>query len=106
MWLGVSLKHWLWGAAGAYLVLGLILTKVILKGTTYRLKFRDALVGSVAMPILFLLLMFFEISDETWRRILIMLAFDPPEIMRAKPLEPAKKSEDPFAGLGQNRTTK
>lgn len=83
--LGLPLKYWLWGAAAVYLLLGLILTRVVLKGTTYRLRFRDVVVGSVAMPILFVLLMVFEISDETWRRILILLAFDPPEIMRAKP---------------------
>lgn len=103
---GFPLKDILWGAAGIYLVLGLILTRVILRGTTYRLKFRDAVVGSFVMPVLFLLLMFFEVSDETWRRILIMLAFDPPEIMRAKPLESTKTPDDPFAELRQDRARK
>lgn len=70
-----------------YYVLGFILTRVILKGTTIRMSFRDFVVAPFAMPVLFVVLMVFDISEEAWARILVMLDFDPPEQMRAKPLE-------------------
>ncbi len=71
----------------AYLVLGFVLTRVVLKGTTMRLSFRDLVVGPVAMPVLFLVLLVFDISEEAWSNLLAMLAFDRPEIMRAKPID-------------------
>lgn len=72
---------------GAYLVIGFILTRVVLKGTTMRLSFRDLVVGPIAMPVLFLVLLVFDISEEAWSNILAMLAFDRPEIMRAKAID-------------------
>lgn len=76
-------------AIGAYLVAGLVLTFMILPGPNKRrLRFRDVIIGSIAMPVLFVLLIVFDISEEAWARILIMLDFDPPEIMRAGPKKP------------------
>ncbi|MBX7199233.1 MAG: hypothetical protein K1X51_07625 [Rhodospirillaceae bacterium] len=72
---------------GVYYVLGFILTRVILKGTTLRMGFRDFIVAPFAMPVLFVVLMVFDLSEEAWARILVMLDFDPPEKMRAKPID-------------------
>jgi hypothetical protein len=70
-----------------YYVLGFILTRVILKGTTIRMGFRDFLFAPLAMPVLFVVLMVFDISEEAWAKMLVMLDFDPPEQMRAKPID-------------------
>jgi hypothetical protein len=79
----------------AYLVLGVILTFVILPGPMKRrLGFRDVVLGSIFMPILFVLLIFFDISEEMWARILIVLAFDPPEKMRPGAPKPVSRDLD------------
>ena len=79
----------------AYLVLGVVLTYMILPGPMKRrLSFRDVVVGAVVMPVLFVLLMVFDISEEMWARILIVLAFDPPEKMRPGPPKPANRDLD------------
>ena len=80
--------NYLYIAIAVYLVIGFILTRVILKGTSIKFSFRDLVVGPVVMPVLFLTMMVFDLSEEVWAKILILLAFDPPEKMRAKPLPP------------------
>ena len=75
-------------ALATYLVLGFILTRIVLKGTSLKLGFRDVIVGPVVMPVLFMILICFDISEEVWAKILIILHFDPPEQMRAKPRAP------------------
>ncbi|MHB1206237.1 MAG: hypothetical protein ACYCZX_11755 [Rhodospirillaceae bacterium] len=80
----------------AYLAAGLVLTYMILPGPMKRaLRFRDVIVGPIAMPVLFVLLIVFDISEEAWARILIMLDFDPPEVMRARPKPTSHDSNDP-----------
>lgn len=79
--------NYLYIGIGVYYVLGFILTRVILKGTTIRMGFRDFLVAPLAMPVLFVVLMAFDVSEEAWAKILVILDFDPPERMRAKPIE-------------------
>lgn len=74
-------------AVAAYLVLGVVLTWSLLKGTTRRFRFRDAVLGAVFMPVLFVLLLLFELLEGVWERLLILLDFDPPEEMRAGPVE-------------------
>lgn len=79
--------NYLYIGIGIYYVLGFILTRVILKGTTIRMGFRDFLVAPLAMPVLFVVLMVFDVSEEAWAKILVILDFEPPERMRAKPIE-------------------
>ena len=84
---GVAMNYLLCGLL-AYLVLGVVLSYAILPGPMKRrLRFRDVVLGAFFMPVLFLLLIFFDISEDMWARILIVLDFDPPEKMRAGPAE-------------------
>jgi hypothetical protein len=79
----------------AYLVVGLILTFVILPGPNKRrLSFRDVVTGAMFMPILFVILICFDLSEEAWARLLIILAFDPPEKMRPGPPKPVSRDLD------------
>lgn len=79
--------NYLYIGIAVYYVLGFILTRVILKGTSIRMGFRDFLVAPLAMPVLFVALMVCDISEEAWAKILVMLDFDPPEKMRARPID-------------------
>lgn len=79
--------NYLYIGLGVYYLLGFVLTRVILKGTTIRMGLRDFLFAPLAMPVLFVVLMVFDISEEAWAKILVILDFDPPEQMRAKPLD-------------------
>jgi len=72
-------------AIGAYLVVGIMLTRVILRIPRRRLRFRDMVIGAVAMPVLFLALLFLTFLEDAWKRLLIVLDFTPPEEMRAGP---------------------
>ena len=86
---------YVWAGLAAYLVIGLILTYSILPGPNKRpLRFRDIVLGSLFMPILFVILIVFDISEEMWAKILIVLDFDPPEIMRAKPRKEDRSKGD------------
>ena len=74
-----------------YLVAGLVLTRSILKNTSMRMRFRDAVLGAVATPILFTAMLAFELFEDLWARLLVMLDYDPPEEMRAGPKEPVRE---------------
>lgn len=77
--------------AVAYVALGLVLTRVLLKGTSQRFRVRDAVLGAAFMPILFVFLFLFEALEGLWERLLIALDYDPPEEMRAGPVKPEEK---------------
>jgi hypothetical protein len=71
-----------------YLVLGVVLTHVLWASPRRRIRFRDALVGSFFMPIVFCGLMLCIAFEELWKRLMIVLDFKPPEEMRAGPETP------------------
>ncbi|MBY0510784.1 MAG: hypothetical protein K2P94_11635 [Rhodospirillaceae bacterium] len=78
-------------AAGAYLVVGVVLTYNVLKIPRRRLRFWDVAVGAVIMPVLSAVLFLCVLFEPLWKRLLIALDYNPPEEMRAGP-KPA--SED------------
>jgi len=80
----------------AYLVVGLILTRKVLRIPRRRMRFWDVAMGAVVMPVLSFALFVCVLSEDLWKRILILLDFDPPEEMRAGPDAPA--SDEPGDG--------
>jgi hypothetical protein len=72
-------------AIGCYLVVGIFLTHVVLRLPRQRLKFRDIVLGAVAMPVLFVALLVLTFLEDAWKRLLIVLDYNPPEEMRAGP---------------------
>ncbi len=79
-------------ALAAYLVLGLILTRYV-AAPGLRMKFSDAVLGAFFMPVIMTGLVACMIYEAAWKRILIALAFDPPEEMRAGPEEETIRDE-------------
>ena len=75
-------------AISAYLVLGIILTRSVLRTRTFRLRFSDVALGAVVMPVLSLAMLLCVLFEDIWKRLLIALDFDPPEEMRAGPAAP------------------
>ncbi len=75
-------------AIAAYLALGFVLTRYV-AAPKMRMKFSDAVLGAAFMPVIMTALLACMLYEEAWKRILIMLSFDPPEEMRAGPEEPA-----------------
>lgn len=79
------MKYFLF-ALSAYLVLGLYLTRSILKtAPTIKLRFKDYAIGAFLMPLVLLLALLLTLFEKAWARLLIALDFDPPENMRAGP---------------------
>lgn len=72
----------------AYLLLGFFLTRYV-TAPKMGMKFSDAVLGSFFMPVIMTGLLGFMLYESAWKRILIALAFDPPEEMRAGPKEEA-----------------
>ena len=72
-------------AIAAYLVVGILLTRTVLRAPSLRMRFRDYVLGSIVMPVLFVALLTCVVSEDLMKRILIALDFDPPENMRAGP---------------------
>ena len=87
-------EHYVRYAIAGYLFVGLLLTRVILRAPSHRMRIRDYLIGSVAMPILFVALLTCVVSEDLMRKILIALDFDPPENMRAGPRPVDLESRD------------
>ncbi len=75
---------------GAYLVLGLCLTRYA-TAPNMRMKFRDVILGAAFMPVLLAFMLLCIFFEKAWKRLLVALAFDPPEEMRAGPDDEAKK---------------
>lgn len=71
-----------------YLVLGLILTRNVLRMPRRRMRFWDVALGAVIMPVLSLILFLCIIGEDLWKRLLIALDLNPPEEMRAGPKPP------------------
>lgn len=76
------------GAVAAYLALGFILTRYV-TAPSLRMKLSDAFLGAFFMPVIMAGLLLCTLYEAAWKRLLIALAFDPPEEMRAGPEEPA-----------------
>ena len=79
-------------AIAAYLALGLFLTRYV-TAPKLRMRFGDAVLGACFMPIIMIGLLLFMLYEKMWKRILIALAFDPPEEMRASPKEEPTSEE-------------
>ena len=84
----------------AYLVLGVVLTRSVLRAPRRRMRFWDIALGAVVIPVLSLVLFLFILCEDAWKRLLIALDFDPPEEMRAGP-----KDEPPVENLPPRNET-
>jgi hypothetical protein len=71
-------------------VIGIILTYNVLALPRRRLKLRDLVVGAVVMPVLAVVLVLCEVFEKAWKRLLIILDYNPPEEMRAGPKPPSE----------------
>jgi hypothetical protein len=84
----------LYGAL-AYLVIGAGLTRLIFSGPgTPRGTFKDFVIGSLIIPVVSVALLIFILFEKLWARLLIALDYEPPENMRAGPLEPPGQDSD------------
>ncbi len=79
-------------AIATYLALGLFLTRYV-TAPKMRMRFSDLVLGGLFMPIIMTGLLLFMLYEAAWKRILIALAFDPPEEMRAGPKEESAGDE-------------
>lgn len=77
-----------WIVIATYLVLGVVLTRVVFRAPSLKMRLRDYTLGALFMPILFVALLLFMLFEELWARLLIVLDYNPPEEMRAGPKEP------------------
>lgn len=85
----------LYGLAAAYLVFGAILTQSMLAAMHRRRHpLRDWLFGIIGMPVLFFVGLVFMACEKLWARLLPLLAFEKPEVMRAGPDTAPQKSRD------------
>lgn len=75
-------------AFAAYLVFGFLLTRYV-TAPKMHMRFSDAILGALFMPVIMAGLLACIAYEAAWKRILIALAFDPPEEMRAGPKEDA-----------------
>lgn len=78
----------------AYLLVGLIMSRKVLRIPRRRLRFWDVVVGAVIMPVLSVVLFLCIIFEDLWKRLLIALDYNPPEEMRAGPKPAAPKKSD------------
>jgi hypothetical protein len=85
----------LYGLAAAYLIFGAILTHSMMASMHRRRHpLRDWLFGIVSMPVLFLVGVIFMACEKLWARLLPLLAFEKPEVMRAGPDTAPQRSKD------------
>ena len=85
--------YYLYAAIFTYLVVGLILTRSVLRAPSRRMRCWDVARGAVVMPVLSVVLFLCILFEDLWRRLLIALDFDPPENMHAGPDLPGKQDE-------------
>lgn len=79
-----------------YLITGLYLTRVMLAGMQRRRShLRDWVLGSVSMPVVMLIGLLCLVVEKLWARLLVALDYEPPEEMRAGPVEPAREDSSP-----------
>ncbi len=79
-------------ALAFYLVIGLILSRTVLRAKSRgRRSFWDVVVGAAIMPVLFVILLACILFEDLWKRLLIALDYEPPEEMRAGPETPAAR---------------
>lgn len=84
----------LYGCAAAYLLWGIFLTHSLLSGLRRRRTIvRDWLLGPLVLPVLFVVGLVFMACEKLWARLLVMLDYEPPEQMRAGPVEPSSGSK-------------
>ena len=84
------MEYFLYGLATAYLIFGAVLTHSVISGMHRRRgKFRDWVLGTAFMPIVFLIGLICIAFEKMWARLLIVLDLERPEEMRAGPKEPA-----------------
>jgi len=78
-------------AAAIYLVIGLFLSRNVLRAKSHRRSLWDVVVGAATMPVLFVILLACILFEDLWKRLLIALDYEPPEEMRAGPETPAAR---------------
>jgi hypothetical protein len=84
----------LYGLGAAYLIFGAILTHSMLAAMHRRRHpLRDWVLGTIGMPVLFFIGVIFMACEKLWARLLPLLAFEKPEVMRAGP-ETAPQRKD------------
>ena len=84
------MEYVLYGLAAAYLIFGAVLTHSVIAGMHRRRgSIRDWVLGSVSMPVLFVLGLLLIAFEKAWARLMKILDLEPPEEMRAGPAEPA-----------------
>ncbi len=80
----------LYGLAAAYLIFGAILTHAMLAAMHRRRHpLKDWVFGILGMPVLFFIGVVFMACEKLWARLLLLLAFEKPEEMRAGPKDTA-----------------
>ncbi len=81
--------NWTYLGIAAYLALGVFLTHLLLlEMHRPRRRFRDFALGSVLAPVLLVFLILLVLFEKLWARLVIVLDLEPPENMRAGPVEP------------------
>ncbi len=83
-----TMTYLIWALVVGYLVIGLILTRNVLRAPSKRMRFWDFGLGAVVMPVLFVFLLLCILFQDLWKRLLLALDFKPPEDMHAGPQDP------------------
>ena len=69
-------------ALGIYLIIGIILTRTLLlfpEAPSIRMRFRDAVLGALFMPVITLALLLSIWFEKLWKRLLLALDYEPEE---------------------------
>ncbi len=77
--------YYVLAAVAAYLLIGIILTYNVLAIPRRKPRKVDLALGAVIMPVLTIILILCEVFEDVWKRLCILLDFNPPEEMRASP---------------------
>jgi hypothetical protein len=94
--------YYVLSAVAAYLLIGVILTYNVLALPRRKPRFRDIALGAAVMPVLSSVLFLCVLFEPLWKRLLVMLDFNPPEEMRAGP-KPASGSDAGESGKSGQR---
>lgn len=86
------MEYLLYGLAAAYLIFGAVLTHSVIAGMHRRRgNLRDWVLGTVSMPVLFVLGLLLIAFEKAWARLMKVLDLEPPEEMRAGPVDPDRQ---------------
>jgi hypothetical protein len=74
---GTEDAYVIYAGATVYFVVGVLLTRSILKKTKIPLRFADVTVGAFFMPVIFLFDRLLILLDHLWFSLLLLLDFQP-----------------------------